>query len=754
LKKILCIIFAIPKAVLNFVKHVICCLGLILLLLALAALIIFLLRTFCDQVVSLIDFLFFTGGSAIFPFRAYGYTVSSIYNYSSSKGLAYGDLVFLWNESVPNISMLVKSLLDMLSQVHDALFTQLTSRYDVETTILILSQRVGFIYEFAVGVVKAFLEADVTELQNLSMISNQLTRDLIQNQMEVSKCLVLYPQLGFQCLLVSTMLGSSQQTVLYRGNYYNPGRQLMAIDDDDNGKDNYYVPGNSDRVNSITSMVSYACSSKLMESYKICRSIKRVEENLNPDSSSLVGVLLRFLVFDLQKDVLEKYQKPSDVIYSGEFQEAFTAIKNLHASYEHGSLEVKDHRMSIDYAQWLRSGNFGNGDPLDISRIADMSLRGATNDGKRSLKIALYPPIVGCFNYIPPDPLCILQGFLPLPFSTTGVWNTIVTAINGFSCDCSSLGYSDDPFFFVFPVFTNTWLIIKTIISGIFSIPVFSSLVSAITIPSWIQNVFFLDAPGTPLTADQVMCAVLHLDYAIEFLMALLILWALLESILHAICQIIECCAQLRILREVMILSYDGIINPKKVNLIEQEIIREIEPRSVSKSVTTETRVANNRNADKKDSRAQRQFEKYKENSTSIDPSELDSGVQTMAASAAAAHNGKKKTSLALDKMISTVKDLSDKPLTKQEIADWTCAYYQARNVKMCFSRKQTDGIFPAILIYKQRTHIGRYSLKLLSLCSSGCTGWVFGIARSMRSNHKLVRKLSDMDVGNLRGNH
>lgn len=736
LKLIMCIILAIPKIILDFIKHIVCCLGFILTILALVALLIFLLRTFCSQIMSFIDFIFFSGGSMIFPFRSYYYSmISNLYNqYTSSTGQPYSDLIFTWNESVPNISTFLADSLDMIAQVHKRLFSDKLDQQSIEFLTISLAQRMDYLYQTVTGILKIFLETDVSELSNLSSISRNITTTFIQNQAPISQCFSDYPQLGLQCLLIGSILSVSPQQSFhsngpigipfqfspqglfntpmynlpydidpYPGINYNPiydvnhmktiftgtpgvlNRNLLFFNENNPIKSYKYDPIKSSRIHNggdddfnriktkidgLIYIISFVCNNLDTDDCILCNSIKPILDNIAGTSedevkNNIVVVLSEFIFRILPREILSRFNEPRHLLYSKEFQLVFHKLINLHdpnrkhknninsatdfnghvkrdnprttgyndddddddgtkttfssssSSNNNGCSKdigdsfvlVNDHRMSMDYFTWLKmnSKEFNDyatdSDKVEsdfspnitddagimdviIQKITLVTTNGNSRVRDRKLLVVLYPPIVSCFNTLPPDPLCIIQGFLPLPITTTGVLNTIVTALANFDCDCTDLGYSEDPFWTVLPVFNNTWLILKTIISGIFTIPVFSSIISSVTLPTWIEDTFFISPPGTPLTADEILCAIIHLDSAIILLMTVLVLMALLGSILKAICKIIQCCAQLRMLRELLILSRQFIITPKYIDIIENRVRRLVEKDIVRKRHT------------------------------------------------------------------------------------------------------------------------------------------------------------------------
>lgn len=711
-KLIMCVILAIPKIILDFIKHIVCCLGFILTLLGLAALLIFLLRTFCEQIMSFVDFIFFSGGSMMFPFSSYYYSmISNLYDhYTTSTGQPYSDLIFTWNESVPNISTFLSDFLDMIAQVHKRLFSDQLDQQSIEHLTVSLAQRIDYLYQTVAGILQIFLETDVSELSNLSFIFRNVTTTFIQNQVPISQCFTDYPQLGLQCLLIGSIVSiSSQQSFqsnTFNGNSFQFTQQGLF---NDPYIDNYYVnindvynyPGNyvrdtdkvmksahnrnllffgendpmgrykyehtkyfgintkenrmKTKIDSLVYVLSFVCNNLDIGDCILCNNIKPIIDNITGRTEAevkrnIIIVISEFIFKVLPKEILSRFNEPQHLLYSKEFQFVFHKLVNLHGSnHKHKdnnryfdsnknsekttystnkatpeySVLVNDHRMTIDYFTWLKANSKEfNGYTDDtgatttttnitrvyrdssqgttittttteasiiniiLEKIVSVTTNGNTRIRDRKLLVAFYPPIVSCFNTLPPDPLCIIQGFLPLPLTTTGVLNTIVTALGNFDCDCTDLGYSEDPFWTVIPLFKNTWLIFKTIISGIFTIPVFSSIISSVTLPSWIENTFFISSPGTPLTADEILCAIIHLDSAIILLMATLVLLALLGSVIKAICRIIQCCAQLRMLRELLILSRQFIITPKYIDIIENRVRKSVEKDSIKKRHT------------------------------------------------------------------------------------------------------------------------------------------------------------------------
>jgi hypothetical protein len=215
-KRIMCIILILPKIILQFIKHLVCCLGFIIALLALIAALIFLLRTFCNQIISFIDFLFFTGGG-LFPIGGggyYSYALSSLYNSAQNAGITHQDLLFIWNESVPNVSQFLSDFLELLLQVHYRLFENVTDQQSVEMITLSLSQRIEYLWDIVIQIFKVFLQADPVELENLSSISRAITLNFVENQLPISNCFTQYPQLGLQCLLISTVIYGTSQSSL------------------------------------------------------------------------------------------------------------------------------------------------------------------------------------------------------------------------------------------------------------------------------------------------------------------------------------------------------------------------------------------------------------------------------------------------------------------------------------------------------------------------------------------------------------
>ncbi len=142
--------------------------------------------------------------------------------------------------------------------------------------------------------------------------------------------------------------------------------------------------------------------------------------------------------------------------------------------------------------------------------------------GNRQLLVILPPPF-DCLTDFPFDPTCILD-FFPI---TPPTW---LQPFIDFTCSCPD--YVDTALPYTADGFNNFLLVLKTGISALSSIPFISSFLSTITLPSWIQDNFFLDTPGTLPSNDDLICALIHMDYFLAYAIpGLLIAKALLDSL-------------------------------------------------------------------------------------------------------------------------------------------------------------------------------------------------------------------------------
>ena len=683
LHKYLCIITAIPRGILGFIHKILCCFMLYLLLGALAVLLIYLLRTFCIEVIDFLDFLFVSGGGGgIFPFLR-----------SSSSFIASAQ--YTWNTYVPFISPLIVMSIDASLSVFEKLSDQIPEQ-ELEELFLNLINSYSCISNILYKILEITSESSREELEAFSNTISHILSESIKNGNIINESFDLALGSGWQILLPiivssSTVLSSSPIWNTYDINYEQNNmntydmpinsfnkRQILLFEDYADTEyyenANYYSNYNSLLHNQLMQyQLSFSDNDNNISKYPrhLLQRQQQYDENISPPPPLMNNKILPFssmaieFVYNIAKEfnkqsenydfdhILSKmkhinnnYNKNNNINNNNEKQDTLKKITNIitkeildlknNPNYRENKLKINiknvfntfgfnnvgeivnhiretygdgrgvlyslaphkhfgdtmsninrndknyPYKSDIHFSDYLEHMNVS---PKEMSQLyekhggfinsynissssSSLNNKQQQNPGSR-IPLQFFPPvdILDCFDTVPPDALCILGFIFPLPLDIPDFLDPVLD----FDCECDD--YDDNCF--GLGLFTNSLLILKTLISYLSSIPLLGiqDFVQSLTIPQFIEDNFFITTPGDEPSIDDILCAILHLDCLIMLILGSLIILCAIISILKIICEIWKCWQDLRFFNEHNRIFDQVIIAQKKVDIIDESLM-------------------------------------------------------------------------------------------------------------------------------------------------------------------------------------
>lgn len=583
---------AIPKQLLLFLKHLLCCLGLYILLGALLMGICILLRLYCTQINSFLDFLFVTGGGGgLFPFLS---TTAE-------------NITTFWNSIAPAASTGLSTILDLEINI----FVQLVDEfgeYQVETMIYNLlqqcSESISFLGQWMITILEQQSKLPLkTELMS-EVVSWQMGNGLITllPLLQASQTLLLNPSglknppvtnnpfvqqrklLDFDPLTQSPaydvtaveFIHTLQQETrnLWSSSYglsgpeYNLSSSIALAEKLLQAYHSYPYNNNPDTLRNTVNMENL----RNLENNKIIWNIFynntvqyfRIylqQINLITNTTSPIGTeataLLASRIVSFNKNFRNKYGSGRAFVYSLDMHDLLGIKKSSHTALSE----------RLTFSEFLKIHDLTprQAAELQTSELASSGTPQSNPTQRRLLQVfpPVIPPFVNCFDTIPPDPLCIIQNLFPLPLPT----NPFIDMLLAFNCDCTDEGFIDVPLFNYFTAngLWNAILVIQTGIQALTAIPPIFEFFDVI-LPDWLNTWFFgafiPDAIWNALLIDgisglgvlpdqhQLICAVLHVDYLLMLIFVGFVALFIILAIWGVIWDVYSNLQDLRIRRE------------------------------------------------------------------------------------------------------------------------------------------------------------------------------------------------------------
>lgn len=577
-KLAICTLVAIPGSILKFIKSLICCFGLLLLILSFIALLIYLIRNFCSQIQNI--FSIFSGGLS-----------PLMYTFINP---ANQETLMRWNELVPYVREFTNFLLEILVRIYKSFFenNNLYTFTDLKMFTEKFLERSDYIYLLLVNLWNLFIQ---TPIYKLDMFTNELNQ--IMNTFECLNCTTIVCTLV--CTLTSPLIGinfistpnnnsvlstfiisNNENNFMNELNIQNQKRNLLMLNEKNikfnlesqllfsHSNDNRYTNHNFEKLienlckidkhtNNLLENLCYPFINyqKIFDwvFFKLPENINLMKEDIEIQSN-IKKQINKFLNEDYVQKFIHEQMHPNNYEKSDPY--FVSTFKKL-----------KDSRISIDYYSWIKSKKKT---PSQFNQ-KEFDLNSLTTSNGIGRKLNLIPfTITDCFLTVPPDWFCILEQLIPSDLSFGPFIDNLISIFLDFGCDCPM--YDNTSFYFGIPVFTNTWTIIKTGITAFSAIPFVSDFLNMFTIPQWIEDTFFITTPiGTLPSTEDIICAIVNSDYLIVFILYVIIGLLIIISILKGICKFIECSAKLRLAHELKKLG-DREISNDKVKRIEKEI--------------------------------------------------------------------------------------------------------------------------------------------------------------------------------------
>ena len=595
--KLLLCIFDVPIRMLKVLKALLCCASLTLSLLAifLAVGISIAVRTLCDEITDFLDFIFVSGGNVFNP----PFVIQSIIEVVNMG-------IYQWNLMVPYISPMIQLGIDLEISFYENVVAQMGTT-EVEIVVQDALESLSIFTNIFVNIMDTVVQSNPQDLQNLADVSGDLTKEVIDNSEIIIPTIkwmtgpmmditIPFIQSLITLTTTSTMFVSGTSRTLLdftetatasniRGNSFmgenaniplRPSNDMAAkyIQDLKNLYENLR------REKDLEGILKESETIRGISEEIRKRQMGRSADNVIKEDSEMVEVneediiertkrirILSNLFKQHAIDGLSNYVTPSTITSTGTSLlnwMGFESWKHMNehiksnygngkgfvssfAPHKHPIMEKLGFRKfdnsKVHFSEYMEKWNLT---ALDVAN-GDFDKLYGYRPGQRQLLFlppAPLPPPLDCFNTVPVDPLCLIEGLLPLPLDPPDWFEPFVE----FDCECDD--YDASAPFFSGNAMMNALLVLQTIISAFFSIPFLSTFIMSITLPAFIEDNLFVDTPGDVPDADTIICALLHLDYFFIVALPAIILAMMFLYSLGAIWTCFKTYIELRVMRE------------------------------------------------------------------------------------------------------------------------------------------------------------------------------------------------------------
>jgi hypothetical protein len=599
------------------IKEFLCCASLTLLLIGalLLAGLVLLIRLYCEEIVDFLDFIFVSGGSIFNP--PLPFITSNIINSG----------IHQWNVMVPYISKFIELSVDFEMNLYDSLVKGLDMS-EIDLFIEDILESSSLFSEIIGNILKVIIGSNPEDLKNLSDISKELTEIIIDNNEILLPTINWFIGPSFDIsvpLLESLLLLTTSSSLIV----HNTGRNLLEFNNSSNyinmknkfndnfgnfnynnlnehkSIDNIAITYIRDLKNTFENLQNEIDFNNIIKIAKNIRDISSEIRKKNTGRSSPSNIkdnndinlekkqttnkiLLNLLKENMHKSI-SSYINPKGITNNLKRVinwMGFESLKHIndHLKEEYGNgkgfissfaphkhpifkklgMKRPDNNNKIYFSEYLEELRIT---PKEIG--AEGRLKNY-NTNRKLFQIIPGPPLpppLNCFETVPLDPLCLIEGLFPLPLDPP----PIIEAFLNTDCDCDE--YDSSAGYFELAGFNNALLVLQTIISSFFYIPFLSTFIMGITLPLFIEDNLFLDGvtPGDIPSEEELVCAFLHLDYFIFIAIPTIIIITALIYSLGFIWTCFKIYIELRVFKEHQILV-DKIIGSEKLGILYDKI--------------------------------------------------------------------------------------------------------------------------------------------------------------------------------------
>jgi len=500
-------------------------------------------------------------------------------------------MIHQYNMMAPTLRLTVEMLIDMEMQIYD----QITNTVGVSEIDLIaqdLLESLSIIASIVFNNVMAICESNPQDLQHFALISKDLTKQVIEANS------ILLPTIewttGPMFDVMIPMMQTISTTLIGASIMVSPlSRSLLSteIPIDDAFRRNMNMNGyeqdplsnkfsdvgqmSSNYINELRKQFNHLDSlkdlNKMIDEAKEIRSHSqqihfksRSSYTKHPvQTEKQERIKLFSTLINNQTSTISKYMSPQSLAQHGTtfmnwmgFDDIHHLNRHLKEEYGNGkgfvsSIDPHNSKLMKYLPLRRKEGSLSFSEYMTEMRLTPKdfaSKKGNAQHSPTSRKLLQFiplPPPLDCFTTIPADPFCFLSLF-GITFPLDGP--EFIDDFAEFDCDCDD--YDTDDGYFSQNGAMNALTVLQTIISVFSSLPFINDLLMSVTLPAFIEDNLFITTPGDAPSTDEIICAILHLDYFLLYAIPALFLLFVLVSFLFTFWTCFKIYVELRVLNQ------------------------------------------------------------------------------------------------------------------------------------------------------------------------------------------------------------
>lgn len=646
LQRLLRCLLDIPIRIVKTFLNWICCawLFIFVLLALIAAVLSFLIRTYCDEITAVLDVIFLSG-IPIFPIMAFNTAVS-----------VANTVIYEWNVMVPYTRLAIEVLVDIEMNVYNNLVSTL-GESEIDLLAEDILENVSIVSTLFINVMQAILQSNPQDLKNIADISGGLATELINANQILLPTLQWITGSLFEIMvpllqaLTSLALGTNFIMSQSSMSLFNVAEMKMNGTGNTIPMDSIFKENSSyqSKMNTIDpsklapsfvrdlqykfmTLQNESDLSGIVDDAKDIRARSRKkspkqqqqQKDTDPRGSfdfrdvkherlledyldqrdQRIGVTTDILSRDVFSTI-SKYINPRSIknkfnslINTMGFESLHHVNQHLQETYHNGNgftasfqphkhsifstlPTEKIHKDIVPFSDYLTQRNMtAKQFAIQNTDAAMLNQNVAIHGIHRQLFLAL--PLLPPLDCFTTIPADPIC-FITyfLPFPLDGPeW---LEDFAGFDCDCDD--YDSNAPYFTLAALQNGLVAFQTFASLLFSIPVVENFFSFIMFPAFIEDNLFITNIGDSPSTSEIICALLHLDYFFAALIPLLFAITLIINLFFTLWTCFKIYVELRILTQHQRLVKEILDTKEIADLWERIFERDVPQHIVNKAI-------------------------------------------------------------------------------------------------------------------------------------------------------------------------